>query len=220
METVSVARGEALARPSRTRVAMAVVGVGYVLSWVAGLLIPAPSPALNAPGSVVVSALAGHQAAETTQFVLTEGLPAGGLAVVLLALAVAARRSGAVPIGRLVTIAGVTAAVVSLTQCVLGVLLAGGAEPGTSGLLFHLVGRLDGAKELMLAVAAMSAAAVPGLLPRWLRGLAVALSVSIAATGVGYLMLQAGLASLAYVSLPLLLLFISATGITLARSGR
>jgi hypothetical protein len=55
------------------------------------------------------------------QFVCTEGLPAACLAIIVLALARAARGLGAVTAARTGAVAGVLAAIVSLTQCVLGV---------------------------------------------------------------------------------------------------
>ena len=72
-----------------------VTGIAYTLSWVAGLAVAAPSPELTASGASITAALAGHQAAVVAQFALTEGLPAVGLAVISIALARAARRSGA-----------------------------------------------------------------------------------------------------------------------------
>ena len=77
-----------------------VVGIGYSLSWIAGLAVPAPSPRFGAPGAEVVAALAGHGPAVATQFALTEGLPAAGIAVISVALARTARRRGAAGIPR------------------------------------------------------------------------------------------------------------------------
>src|SRR2546421_11433079 len=66
-------------------------GIGYTLSWVAGLAVPVPSPRLGASGPEVVAALAGHGPAVAAQFALTEGLPAIGIAVISVALARFAR---------------------------------------------------------------------------------------------------------------------------------
>jgi hypothetical protein len=71
-----------------------VAGIGYTLSWIAGLSVPAPSPRLTASGAEIATALAGHGTAVAAQYALTEGLPAAGLAIVSIALAQAARRSG------------------------------------------------------------------------------------------------------------------------------
>src|SRR5580704_8315089 len=80
-----------------------VVGIGYSLSWIAGLAVPAPSPRFGAPGAEVVAALAGHGPAFATQFALTEGLPAAGIAVISVALARTARQHGAAGAGSIGT---------------------------------------------------------------------------------------------------------------------
>ena len=72
-----------------------VPGIAFTLSWIAGLAIPAPSPKLTASGAEIIAALAGHGTAVAAQFALTEALPAAALAIVSVALARAARRSGA-----------------------------------------------------------------------------------------------------------------------------
>src|SRR4029077_14149066 len=70
-------------------------GVGYSLSWIAGLAVPAPSPGFGTSGAEIVAALSGHGPAVAAQFALTEGLPAAGIAIVAVALSRTARRSGA-----------------------------------------------------------------------------------------------------------------------------
>src|SRR5579875_3658867 len=135
-----------------------VTGIGYTLSWVGGLSIKAPSPKFTASGSAIVTALSGHGGAVLSQFALTEGLPAVGLAVVSLALARAARgnrahldgggRGGARWAGRAAAVAGLTAAAISALQFVLGVALTRAAAPVAAHLLFEAVNRLDGVKML------------------------------------------------------------------------
>jgi hypothetical protein len=197
----------------------ALTGIAYTLSWIAGLSIAAPSPKLTAAGPEITAALAGHGGAVAAQFALTEGLPAAGLAIISIALARAARHAGAVAAARFTGMAGLTAAVISLLQFVLGVVLATTTAPGPAHLLYTSVSRLDGVKMFALAILAVASIAT-GLLPRWLRYTAVALAIAITASGLAYLLLLPGLATLAYVSLPLLLLFITGTGITLGRVGR
>jgi hypothetical protein len=58
-----------------------------------------------------------------------------------------------------------------------------------------------------------------GLLPRWLRYVAIALSAAIAGSGAAYLLLPQGPATLACVSGPLLLVFMTGTGIVLGTTG-
>ena len=194
-----------------------VTGIEFTLSWIAGLAILAPSPKLTASGAGIAAAFAGHQAAVAAQFALTEGLPAAGLAVVSVALARAARRSGAAVAARFACIAGVAAAVISLAQFVLGMVLAGTSAPGTAHVLYEAVNRLDGLKMFALAALALAGAA-SGVLPRWLRYTGIALAFALVSSGVPYLLLLQGGAVLAYVSGPLLLLFITGTGIALGTS--
>jgi hypothetical protein len=194
-----------------------VAGIGYALSWIAGLSVRAPSPKLTASGAEITAALAEHGTAVTAQFALTEGLPAAGLAIVSIALARAALRSGADAAARVALIAGGAAALISLLQFVLGAVLAGTTTDGTAHLLYDAVNRLDGAKMLALAVLGLAGAAA-GVLPRWLRYAGIALAITIAASSVAYLLLLQGLAVLAVPAGGLLLVFITGTGITLGTS--
>ena len=194
-----------------------VTGIAFTLSWIAGLSVAAPSPRLTASGAEIVAALAGHGTAVAAQFALTEGLPAAGLAIVSVALARAARRSGATTAARFACIAGVAAAVISLAQFVLGTVLAGTSAPGTGHMLYAAVNRLDGAKMFALAALGLAGAA-SGVLPWWLRYTGIALAFAMVSSGVSYLLLLQGGAVLAYVSGPLLLLFVTGTGIALGTS--
>ena len=188
------------------------VGLGYSLSWIAGLAVPAPSPAFGAPGAEVVAALAGHGPAIVTQFALTEGLPAVGIAVISVALARAARRSGATRAGRFALVSGLAAAIISAIQFGLGVALTATSAPGPAHLLYASVDRLDGVKMLALAVLGAAAAAMP-VLPRWLRYTGIALAITITCSGLVYLLLAASLAAAAGPALVLLLAFMTGCGI-------
>jgi hypothetical protein len=188
------------------------VGIGYSLSWIAGLTVPAPSPKFSASGAQIVSAVAGHAPALAVQFALTEGLPAAGIAVVAIALA---RITGS----RLAMVAGLAAAVISVVQFCLGIGLAATSSPVTAHVLYEMVNRLDGVKMLALAVLGAAAAAAPAL-PRWLRWTGAALAVAIAASGVVYLLLLQGLTLLAGPALVVLLIFVTGAGIWLGTSVR
>jgi hypothetical protein len=198
------------------------VGIGYSLSWIAGLSVSAPSPAFGASGRQIVAAFAGHGAALATQFALTEGLPAAGIAVVTVALANAARTrgqvtagqitAGQITAGRLALASGLTAAIISVLQFVLGLLLATTSSPGTAHLAYAAVNRMDGGKMLALAVLGAAGAAMTPL-PRWLRITGIALAVSITVSGVVYLLLLSSLAAAAGPALVLLLIFITGCGI-------
>ena len=137
----------------------ALAGLGYTLSWIAGLAVPAPSPGFGASGTEIVAALSGHGPAVAAQFALTEGLPAAGIAVIAVALARTAGRLGEALAARFALVAGLTAAVISAVQFGLGLALAATSAPGPAHLLYTSVNRLDGAK--MLALAVLGAAAAP-----------------------------------------------------------
>jgi hypothetical protein len=208
----ATARAASADRRHRLLTVPGAIGIGFTLSWVVGLAIPAPSPKFGASGAQIVSAVAGHAPALAAQYALTEGLPAAGIAVVAVAVA---RVTGS----RLVMVAGVTAAVISVLQFCLGLWLSATSSPGTAHVLFQLVNRMDGGKMLVLAVLG-AAAAASVLLPRWLRYAGAALAVAIAASGVVYLLLVQSLWLLAGPALLLLLVFITGAGIWLGGTVR
>jgi len=186
-------------------------GVGYSLSWIAGLAVPAPAPGFGASGTEIVAALSGHGPAVVAQF-MTEGLPAAGIAVVAVALARTARRSGSTAAARFALVAGLAAAVISAMQFGLGLALTATSAPGSAHLLFTSVDRLDGVKMLALAVLGAAAATMIAL-PRWLRWTGIALAVAITCSGLVYLLLIASLAAAAGPALVLLLAFMTGCGI-------
>ncbi len=110
---------------------------------------------------------------------------------------------------------------ISLTQCVIGLVLTGAAtahDVTRCGDLSNLVNQLDGAKMLALAGAAacLATLGVPGqALPRWLRVTALPLAVALVASGYAYLTLSQALAWTAYVSGTLLLVWVTGLGIAL-----
>jgi hypothetical protein len=158
------------------------------------------------------------------QYLLVEGLAAIALAVVAIALGQAARRRGAERLGQATVVAGLTAAALSLAQCALGLLLAGSVAPDgetdRAGRLFDLINRMDGVK--MFALAAMAVAGVGlvrrAVLPRWLGYTAAFLTVALVASGAGYLLLNTTLAQVVFVSGPLLLVWVTGSGMALTRT--
>jgi len=187
-------------------------GLGYSLSWIAGLAVPAPSPGLGASGAGIVAALSGHGPALAAQYALTEGLPAAGIALIAVALSRTARRCGATVSARFALVAGLVAAVISAMQFALGLALTATSAPGPAHLLFASIDRLDGAKMLALAVLGAAAATMTAL-PRWLRWTGIALTVAITCSGLVYLLLIAPLAAAAGPALVLLLAFMTGCGI-------
>jgi hypothetical protein len=145
------------------------------------------------------------------------------LVFVLVAVARAAGHAGAVALSRFILGAGVTACLVSVAEGVLGVLLATSlaspAHVSRAGEVFDAINRLDGVKMLVLAtvIATAELARRELGLPRWLSAAGVITSLALVASGVGYLALDGALASAAFVSLPLLLIWVSGTGVALGR---
>lgn len=186
-----------------------------------GLSIFSASTDVRSTGREIQSTFAGHGLAVAAQYVFTEGLPAVCLGVVVIALAgsvVADRRART----RLL-VSGLTASIIPLIQCVLGIVLITQLVPGDQidaiSRVSELIDRLDGLKMLLLAVVGLTAGLAISRqhlrLPRWLGYVAFGLSAAIAVSGIGYLFLLAGPAYAAWVSLPLLLIFVTGSALRL-----
>ncbi len=218
-------------------VLLALTGLVYAAAWVTGLLIGPPTVGLTAPGDEVVSSFTGHQGAAIAQSVLTEGVAGLALAVLVLALGHAAWRYQAYRLASVIEIAGLAAAGLSFIQCALGLLLARWAVPAgdgsRAGVLFELANRADGAKMLLLAVVAVATIVLarrPPLLPAtlmfraapvfpaWTVWPSSALAVALLLSGAGSMRLIPALAAAAYLSLPLLLIWVTGAGLLLARA--
>jgi hypothetical protein len=203
-----------------------VAGIAYTTAWALGLAVWPSNLDVDATNVKVVATYSAHQGAAITQYLLVEGLAAITLGVVVTALGRAARRREAGEAGVATVVAGLTATALSLVQCALGLLLAGSVAPDgetdRAGRLFDLINRMDGVK--MFALAAMAVAGVGlvrrAVLPRWLGYTAALLTVALVASGAGYLLLNTTLAQAAFVSLALLLVWVTGAGIALARTSR
>jgi hypothetical protein len=214
--------------PKRTLMTLPVLaGIAYTLAWIVGLAVWPANLDVAASGAQVLAAYTGHQGQAMLQYFLVEGVAAVALAGVVLALGRAARRRGAVRLGRVSVAFGVGAAILSLVQCALGLVLAGQLVPsgdaGQAAFVFALISRLDGVKMFglaALAVAGVGLALRVGVLPRWLGFTGILLAVALLVSGVGYLLLNTTLALAAAVSLALLLVWVTGAGISLARASR
>lgn len=211
----------------RVRVFPAVAGMAYSAVWLAGLAVWPSNLDVTASGRAVVVAYAAHQRQAMLQYLLVEGVAAIALLGVVVTLGLAARRRGAATLSRAVLIAGIGAATLSLIQCLLGEYLAGWLAPSgdaaRAGIVFDLINRMDGVKMLALAAVALAGVALVRrlrLLPRWLGFTGAALAIALILSGAGYLLLNNALALVAAVSLALLLVWVTATGIVLARPSR
>ncbi|MFE3193430.1 hypothetical protein ACFXHA_30805 [Nocardia sp. NPDC059240] len=191
---------------------VAAAGLTFLTAWIVGLSVWPTNLSVCATGTQILDALAGHTGVATVQFVTSQGIAGLALAVVLTALARPARMTGA------------AAVAVSLTQCALGVHLAGWIAPeghaGTAATVYGLIDRLDGVKMLLLAATAVLAS-IPLLRnrtrPRFLPYLGLLLAAAIAVSGIGYLLLSTALAPAAYVSGVLLLIWVPAVALTARR---
>jgi hypothetical protein len=205
----------------------AVAGITYTVVWIVGLAIWPINLAVNATDAEVISAFSGHQAVGMLQYLLVEGIAGLALAGVVLALGRASRQRGANQLGLAAVVVGLSAAAVSMSQCVLGVLMSGWLIPqhATSqvGNIFSLVNRLDGVKMFLLALLAIVGVGLirqVRVLPRWLAFAGVLLALAMLASGVGYLLLNPALSMAAAVSLPLVLIWVTGAGLSLAWANR
>ena len=202
-------------------------GFGFTLSWLIGLSVFAASTTVASTGVEVIEAYSGRVPAGVLQYLFTEGLPPVAILIVVGALARSARESGQVRLGAATWLAALAASIISFAQFVVGVVLVTVAVPAgdaaSSALLSDSVTRLDGAKMLLFASMAATAfvylARVQGGRLIWLRGASVLLAVTITVSGVGYLFVVPSLATAAFASLPLLLVWVTGFAIVLGRSG-
>lgn len=115
------------------------------------------------------------------------------------------------------------AVITSLTECVLGLLVTAAATGGhvaSAGSLFEALSRLDGVKMFALPGATAWLAATRPALPRWLRRVTVLVALALIASGCAYITLSNAFAWTAFVSLPLLLLWVAGAGIALTVAAR
>ncbi|MFI5897351.1 hypothetical protein ACIA5D_45390 [Actinoplanes sp. NPDC051513] len=203
-------------------IAAVTAAVAYPATWIVGLSIASSGTTVHSTGAEILSSYAGHTGAALVQFLLTEGVAGLLLAVAVVAVG----RAGGGRAGRWFTGAGLVAAAISVAQCGLGVALTGWAVPheraGAALALTQVVNRADGVKMLLLAAVAVLGwnLARRGRLPRWIGFLGLALAVAIAVSGLGFLLLSDTLSMAAYVSLPLLLVFVTAACLAVSRRTR
>lgn len=212
--------------------APALAGVAYAVAWITSQLTGAPNPSIAAPGTQLVASFAGHGGSMLAMFVLAEGAAAIALTVVVVFVARAARQPGIRHAARLAAMTaagfGIASAVTSLVELGIGVWLFGTVLPQrrtvTFGTAYHALERLDGAKMFLLAVMAVALAAVAisaPILPRWLAPIGFLLGAGLVVSGLGWVLLAPGLSNSVYVSGILLVVFVTATGVTFGlRAGR
>jgi hypothetical protein len=198
-------------------------GLAYLAAWVAGLAAWPSNLPLNATAAQTAASYAAQPAQATVQYLLVEGLAGVLLGIVLWCTVHSAVRGRAGSPARSAAALGAVAVAVSLAQCVIGLFLvsaASGHDVTRCGELSDLVNRLDGVKMIALAGTGACLAAIGGpapAVPRWLRAVTVPFGIALVTSGYAYLTLSQALAWTAYVSGPLLLLWVAGLGVTLTR---
>ena len=214
---------EQRAPASSRRWPLQAAAVGYSVAWIVGLLLTSSSTDVTSSGSTIVREDAPQAAALTLQFLLTEGVAALALLIVVIGFWRATARSGGRTVG---FAAGIAAVAISLSQTALGVCLieiaVRGADDALARSLMVALNELDGVKMVLLAIMAFAVSSAlwrrQVRLPIWLLPTGIATGVALVASAIGYLTGSNAFAAAAWISLPLLLLFITTVGLCV-RSG-
>jgi hypothetical protein len=214
-------RRQELGRPSarHARPALAAAAV-YVGAWAVGLPLAPGAPSWT-DAQAVHDFYLEHAAPVLAQALLVHGV-AG------IAMAVFAVRLNAVSVARgerrnLVAVTGCSAAMVSLAQTCLALVVT--RDPGQSSAaatadLLHLINLADTVKLVLLAAfvaSAISALTASQRVPAWLRAISWSLVVLLPAGAAAFVIDSGLLTALLTVSLPLLLVWVAAVG-SLARA--
>lgn len=198
-------------------------GYTHAAAWIVGLAVAwGVTPEVGDTHARIAAAYADRPVQAIAQALLVHGVAAAGLVAVGAGLRGWARRTGNAG-ARFAGWAGTAAGALAFVQLVMELIAVPGADPASpdrSGALFEAVQRVDGVK--MLALAALAAAVCTAsrqrtLLRRWEVVLGWGLAATIATSGTGYLLLHTALTPMAFVSLPLLLVWIAALGAALGR---
>jgi hypothetical protein len=200
-------------RPART--APVVAGATYVGAWLAGLGAHPSGVDLRAGADEIVRHYAAHGAGAAISSLLVHGIAAGALAVVVTSVHRHRTTHASAARARLYRVGGLTAVTVSLAQMLVGLLLALRPTVATADTLFDALNRLDGLKLVVLAGVAVAAVRLD--LPGWVRRLGLPLAATLLVSGVGFLLLDSGLATVAAPALFLLLVWVAASGVAASR---
>ena len=189
----------------------------YVGAWIVGLTAFGTGPGANATATEVAAWYADHRLTSVLQSISVHGVAA----LALLGVFVAAHRS--VRSNRIALAAGMAAVALSIVQLGLGVGRSAWSTGTMTSDLVDAIDRLDGLK--MFALAVMIGTAVRGLRSVGLVGRPMAVTglfatVALAVSGAGYLLDVAPLEAAAFVSLPLLLVWVGTLGVRVARTAR
>ncbi|MFF9349356.1 hypothetical protein [Streptomyces sp. NPDC014734] len=201
-------------------------GYAHAAAWILGLAVAwGATPEAGDTYAEITAAYADRPFRAVAQALLVHGVAAAGLMVVGSGLVDWARRTGSTGARQAgwAGWAGRIAGALACVQLVLELIAVTGAGPsasGRTGALFEAVQRVDGVKMLALAAlaAAVCAASRHGaLLRRREIVLGWVLAATITASGIGYLFLSTALTPTAFLSLPVLLIWIAVLGTALTR---
>jgi hypothetical protein len=154
-----------------------VAAAGYVLSWIVGLLLAPAAPGRNAPASQIAAFYADQGSGVLLSALLVHGT--AGLALAVLAVAIARATEVRAGLRRVVVGTGLAAAALSLLQFGLAVTAVIGTNADTVSRTLRLsIDFVDVLKIALLAAfvwTATTAATRRGASPRWLQATAAVL---------------------------------------------
>lgn len=203
-------------QPNRRGRLVSTAGAVYVASWVTGLVSGPSAPAATASAEQIHMYYATEGPSILVQSSYIHGI--AGIAIAVLALAIPAATSASTALGRLITSAGMTAALVSLLQvafAAVAVATSSSATASASERLFDDLNVADTVKLTLLAVFAAAvtlAAARAGMVGSRTGALTAALVISLPVGGAAFLVANPLLTAVLYVSLPLLLTWVAVLG--------
>ena len=148
-----------------------IAAAGYVLSWIVGLLLAPAAPGRNAAASSIAAFYADHGVAVLLSALLVHGT--AGLALAVLAVAIARATGVRAGLRRVVVGTGLAAATLSVLQFGLAVIAVIGTHADTVSRTLRLsIDFVDVLKIALLAAfvwTATTAATRRGAAPHWLR---------------------------------------------------
>jgi hypothetical protein len=213
---------------SRARAALACAGAVYVVAWLIGLFSAPAAPSPAASDATVHAFFVQHHAATLVQALLVHGIAGVALAVFVVSLARCLPGSPTDAMRRLLLVAGVGAAVISLAQ--LGIEIAlyrhvdgdgdGDGDARATASLFHAVNVADTIKLMLLAIAIGAATRLAASLPTWIRAVGAALVPTLILGGLAFLIDSGALTAILSLSLLLLLLWVAALSVAVPKGTR
>jgi hypothetical protein len=202
-------------------------GAVYVAAWIIGLLAAPAAPGATASDAEIHAFFVAHHSATLIQALLVHGIAGVALAVFVVCLVRAFGATAPARVRNLVLGAGLGAAGVSLVQFGMELALnrhvANHGDVGGTAALFHAVNVADTIKLILLGVAIAAAtrmAAGAGAWPAWLRVLGMALLPILFIGGLAFVIDAGALSAVLTLSLFLLLLWVGAASVTVARATR